>query len=163
MQLRIGLFIIRIRIAFKTESFKITSASKITQSRKTTKGCLLRDAGGGIATQNYILNETSEKAVFNEVEERIVKCSLDFIILKAAKREALSGYNVISLIHRKFGVLLSAGSVYALLYSLERKGLVKAAFNHRARCYSLTEKGKETLNVITSMQDRIQTVFNSIL
>jgi DNA-binding PadR family transcriptional regulator len=124
---------------------------------------LLRDAGGGIATQNYILNETSEKAVVTEVEERIVKCSLDFIILKAAKKEALSGYDVISIIHRKFGMLLSAGTIYAILYSLERKGLVKATFNHRARCYALTEKGKETLNVVTSMQDRIKTFFHSIL
>ena len=122
----------------------------------------MRDAGGGIATQNYTINETLEKAVFDEMEERLIKNFLDIITLKVMKDAVAGGYDILSIIYRKFGVLLSAGSVYALLYSLERKGLVKASFNQKARCYTLTEKGEETLSVIIAMQDRIKTCVDSI-
>lgn len=122
----------------------------------------MRDAGGGIATQNCSVSETLKEAVFEEIEERLIKNFLDIIMLKVVKGEASGGYDALSLIHRNFGVLLSAGSVYASLYSLERKGLVKASFNQRARCYALTEKGEETLCVVMDMQNRIKTVVGSI-
>ena len=122
----------------------------------------MRDAGGGIATQDYAISETLKKTVSEEIEERLIKNTLDIIILKAVKNGALSGYGIINFIHRKFAVLLSPGTIYAILYFLERKGLVKASVNQRARCYSLTEKGEETLSAILSMQNRIKTFVANI-
>jgi len=78
------------------------------------------------------------------------------------KDEVSSGYDILSLIHRKFGVLLSAGSIYSILYSLERNGLVKASFNQRARCYALTEKGEETLRVTLILRNKITTLTSNI-
>lgn len=37
----------------------------------------------------------------------------------------LSGYDVIMFVHKKFGILLSSGTVYSVLYSMERNGLVR--------------------------------------
>jgi DNA-binding PadR family transcriptional regulator len=116
----------------------------------------------GIATQNCIVNETLKGTVIEDLEERLIKNFLDVIILKAVKDELAGGYDILSLMHRKFGVLLSAGSIYSVLYSLERKGLVKARINQRARCYTLTEKGEVTLCVIMATQDRIKAFFGSI-
>jgi len=121
-----------------------------------SKNCLLRDARGGIATQNITLNETLEKTILIEFEERIIKNSLDIIVLKAIKNEQRSGYNLLALIYKRFGILLSAGTVYSLLYSLERKGLIKATFNQKARCYVLTKIGEETLRAILTMQDKLR-------
>jgi len=115
----------------------------------------------GIATQNVIPSETSRAKAFKTFEERIVKKSLDIIVLKAVREEPLSGYGIILLIQRKFGVKLSAGTVYSLLRSLERKGLVKAN-NQKTRYYTLTEKGEKTLMAITTMRNRIKVLNNNI-
>jgi DNA-binding PadR family transcriptional regulator len=87
---------------------------------------------------------------------------LDIIVLKAMKNRALSGYDILSLIHKKFGILLSPGTIYSLLYSLERKGLVKASFNQKARSYTLSEKGEETLKNILNLHNRIIALTSSI-
>ena len=122
----------------------------------------MRDAGGGIATQNYTVNETSKKEISEEISERLVRNCLDYIILKAVKNKALSGYEIMSFVHRKFGILLSAGTIYSILYSLERKDLVRATFNQKARCYSLTEKGEATLSVILDMHSEMKALAESI-
>lgn len=115
----------------------------------------------GIATQNVFPSETSRAKALKKVEERIVKKSLDIIVLKAVKKEPRSGYAIILLIHRKFGIKLSAGTVYSLLRSLEKKGLVKAN-NQKTRYYTLTEKGEKTLTAITTMRNRIKVLNNNI-
>ncbi|MGB9914944.1 MAG: PadR family transcriptional regulator [Candidatus Bathyarchaeales archaeon] len=55
----------------------------------------------------------------------------------------LSGYDVIAYIHNKFNLLVSSGTVYSLLYSLERNGLVEGVWDERKRVYKLTEKGEK--------------------
>jgi DNA-binding PadR family transcriptional regulator len=118
--------------------------------------------GGGIATQNYTVTETSREAVSEKIEERLVRNCLDLIILKALKKKERSGYEIISFIHRQFGILLSAGTIYSILYSLERNNLVRAISNQKARCYSLTEKGEETLNIIMGIQGRLKALVEHI-
>lgn len=60
----------------------------------------------------------------------------------------MSGYDVISFIHKRFRLLISSGTVYSLLYSLERDGLIEGQFNNRKRVYGLTDKGEETIQAI---------------
>jgi DNA-binding PadR family transcriptional regulator len=122
----------------------------------------LRDARGGIATQAVTLIGTSRARAFKKIEERIVKHSLDVIILKALKDKALNGYLVTSLIKRRYDVNLSPGTVYSLLYSLERKGLVEGSLEGKTRYYNLTVRGKETLGTISAMQNRIKAITSSI-
>jgi DNA-binding PadR family transcriptional regulator len=68
----------------------------------------------------------------------------------------MSGYDVISWIHKKFNVLVSSGTIYSLLYSLERDELIEGKWNQRKRVYTLTTKGEETINEILSAKDKIQ-------
>ena len=70
------------------------------------------------------------------------------LILGELQEKALSGYDIISLIHKHFNVLVSSGTVYSLLYSLERKGLVTADMDQRKRVYTLTTKGEQTLETV---------------
>ena len=46
-------------------------------------------------------------------------------MLAELRNGAMSGYDAISFIHNKFGVLVSSGTVYSHLYALERDGLIK--------------------------------------
>lgn len=75
----------------------------------------------------------------------------------------ISGYDVISFIHDKFHLLVSSGTVYSLLYSLERNGLIEGTWNERKRVYKLTEKGKKTIETILNANDKIQNFITALL
>ena len=76
---------------------------------------------------------------------------------------SLSGYDVISYIHNKFNLLVSSGTVYSLLYSLERNGLVEGTWDERKRVYKLTEKGEKTIDTLLSANDKIKGFMANIL
>ena len=75
----------------------------------------------------------------------------------------ISGYDVISFIHNKFGFLASSGTVYSLLYSLERNGLVEGIWIERKRVYKLSEKGAKTITTILNSHDKIKGFIATIL
>jgi len=84
-----------------------------------------------------------------DIETRVIKSFLDILILiEMKKQNNLSGYDVTAFVNNKFGGILSPGTVYATLYSMERKGLIQGESDGRKTIYALTEKGN---NVITSM------------
>jgi DNA-binding PadR family transcriptional regulator len=90
------------------------------------------------------------------MHERIIKNFMDIIIMAELRNGPLSGYDVISYIHNKFNLLVSSGTVYSLLYSLERNGLVEGVWDERKRIYKLTEKGQKTIETILSANDKIK-------
>ncbi len=96
------------------------------------------------------------------VAYEIVKNFMGILILTEIKKGSLSGYDVIRLIHRRFGILVSSGTVYSLLYSLERDGLIRGVWNKRKRVYPLTEKGERNIKVITKANDEIQNFLKNI-
>jgi len=84
-----------------------------------------------------------------DIETRVVKSFLDVLILIEMKKQAnLSGYDVTAFVNNKFGGILSPGTVYAMLYGMERKGLIKGEHNGKKTTYKLTESGNI---VISSM------------
>jgi len=90
-----------------------------------------------------------ENKCIKQMRRRIVKNFLDTIFLAELKRtQPQSAYALMNLVHRKFGFLISAGTVYALLYSMERKDLVIGEVIENKRIYRLTQKGNETINII---------------
>ena len=70
------------------------------------------------------------------------------LILGALQEKPLSGSNIIGLVHRRFDVLVSSDTVYFILYSLERKGLVNATLENRKRVYTITDQGAQTLEIV---------------
>jgi len=75
----------------------------------------------------------------------------------------MSGYDVISFIHNKFNLLVSSGTVYSLLYSLERNGLIEGSWDERKRVYRLTEKGAKTIETILGANDKIKNFITNLL
>lgn len=75
----------------------------------------------------------------------------------------MSGYDLITSIHKKFRILISPGTTYSLLYALERKGLTKGILNRRKRMYKLTDKGKETINIILNAKEEIKKLMITLL
>ncbi|MCD6445446.1 PadR family transcriptional regulator, partial [Candidatus Bathyarchaeota archaeon] len=107
--------------------------------------------------------EKLEGRILKKMHERIIKNFMDIIILAELRHRTMSGYDVISFIHNKFHLLVSSGTVYSLLYSLERNGLIEGKWNERKRTYKLTQKGKKTIETILSANDKIKNFITNIL
>lgn len=84
----------------------------------------------------------------SESSEHIVKSFLDILVLTMLYDEPMHGYKMIANIHNKFGVLLSPGTLYPLLYSLEEHNLIECRENHRKKIYYITANGKYRINQI---------------
>ena len=81
---------------------------------------------------------------------------MDIILLRELRDGSLSGYDLIGLIHDKFGVLFSSGTIYSILYSLERDGLVAGIQQKRKRVYAVTEKGEQNMGKIMRANEEIE-------
>ena len=104
-----------------------------------------------------------EAEILNEFHERFVRSFIDILILaELKKRNPMSGYDVITFIHTKFHLLMSSGTVYNILYSLERRELIKSIQTSRKRVYKLTDKGVETINIILKRKERIQSLMTKL-
>ncbi|MEM2953350.1 MAG: PadR family transcriptional regulator [Candidatus Bathyarchaeia archaeon] len=104
-----------------------------------------------------------EGKILRKMHERIIKNFMDIIILAELRNGPMSGYDVISFIHNKFHLLVSSGTVYSLLYSLERNGLIEGTWNERKRVYKLTDKGAKTIETILSANDKIKNFITALL
>ena len=116
-----------------------------------------------VALTVILSGERLEGRILKKMHERIIKNFMDIIIMTELQNGPLSGYDVISYIHNKFNLLVSSGTVYSLLYSLERNGLVEGAWDERKRTYKLTEKGQKTIETILNANDKINGFMTSLL
>lgn len=80
------------------------------------------------------------------VRERCVKSFLDVIIASMLIEKASWGYEIIANIHEKLHILLSPGAIYPVLYSMEKKGIIKKHEENKKKFYSITKKGVEWVN-----------------
>ena len=78
---------------------------------------------------------------------KLVKSFLDLIVLTMLLEGPIHGYKLIADIHTLFGVLLSPGSLYPFLYSLEREQLVNTQQEGKRKRYALTSEGR--MRVVT--------------
>lgn len=101
--------------------------------------------------------------IVENLRRRTIKTFMDMLILTELQEEPLSGYDVISIIHKKFDVLVSSGTVYSMLYSLEREGFVTATVDDRKRVYTLTEKGEQTLETVRLANGEINGLVHNLI
>jgi DNA-binding PadR family transcriptional regulator len=86
---------------------------------------------------------------------------MDIIILKHLKNNhPIRGYDVIKYLHQKFHMLPSPGTVYSVLYSMERQNLIQGHVNNGKRMYKLTEQGEKRLTNIRTAETSIQSFFS---
>lgn len=103
-----------------------------------------------------------ETKVPKKIHKRLIKSFLDVLVLMELRKNVLSGYDVIGFIHNKFRMLVSSGTVYSVLYSMEREGLIKGEWNQKKRVYMLTEKGEETIKAIVNANNEIESLVKSL-
>jgi DNA-binding PadR family transcriptional regulator len=104
---------------------------------------------------------TMEKADLQIINK--MKNFLDIIILSELRNGPFSGYDIISYIHNKYQLLISSGTIYSLLYSLERNNLVEGVWTERKRTYQLTKKGAHQIDTLLTANQEIKAFVNSFL
>ncbi len=104
-----------------------------------------------------------EAKVLRQMHERIIKSFMDIIILAELRNGSMSGYDVISFIHNKFNLLVSSGTVYSMLYSLERNGFIEGKWDERKRVYKLTDKGQKMIETLLSANDKLKNFITTFL
>lgn len=72
-----------------------------------------------------------------ESMEHIVKNDLELIVLALLANEPMHGIELMKAMHKNFGVLLSAGTIYPLLHKLEKDGLLKMEYGLKTKRYSI--------------------------
>jgi len=100
--------------------------------------------------------------IIERLGRRAIQNFMDILILAEMKKGSLSGYDVIGLFHKKFDLLVSSGTVYSLLYSLERDGLIKGVWNHRKRVYELSEKGEQNIKAISKANEEAKNFLRNL-
>jgi len=90
------------------------------------------------------------------MHRRIVRNFLDVLVLAELRRGPLCGYDVITFVNDRFRLLVSSGTVYSVLYSLERNGLIDGVQMQRRRMYKLTDEGEKTVKRMMSASDETQ-------
>ena len=83
-----------------------------------------------------------------QVRVSLLRRFIDLIVLEELKESEMSGYDLVFRLHTKYDLMVSPGTVYAMLYSLERQGLIKGKVEERKRVYELTDSGLEDANLL---------------
>jgi DNA-binding MarR family transcriptional regulator len=104
--------------------------------------------------------KTSFEAVSQETTETFVKNNLEIITLCLLSKNPMCGYDVIKTISQQLHCFLSQGTVYPLLYSLEKEKILKVEKNAKAKIYSLTEEGKK---IVGKKIDEFKTIYMHML
>jgi DNA-binding PadR family transcriptional regulator len=98
------------------------------------------------------------------LEKKIIRDFIDLLILKhLQKYPFVSGYEILNYLRQKFDIPFSPGTVYSMIYSLERHGLIKGDGNDIGRTYKLTNEGKNSIDEAVKAQDRIQRIIADVL
>jgi DNA-binding PadR family transcriptional regulator len=107
--------------------------------------------------------EKTDMQIVKKMNERIIKNFIDIIIMAELRNGALSGYDIISYIHNRFQLLISSGTIYSLLYSLERNDLIAGVWDERKRTYKLTEKGTHSIDTLLKADPDIRNFLTNFL
>jgi PadR family transcriptional regulator PadR len=100
----------------------------------------------------------------------LLKARAPFLVLLALKSGAKHGYDIASFIKEKGSGFFSVsfGSLYPILHSLEREGIIKGAWesvsdSKNKKVYELTDKGMKELEEETSHVRGLIRVFSEML
>jgi len=89
-----------------------------------------------------------ETEILGRVHSRIFRALLDLLILMQLRNSAKSGRDIVRFVNTRFHVQLSSGTIYSVLYTLEKEDLVKSELRQQKRFFELTDKGESITRAI---------------
>jgi DNA-binding PadR family transcriptional regulator len=104
---------------------------------------------GGEGMLLSVEDQKFEDRVIKIAEDKIRAAYLDGIILCRLRNNQLSGYDLLTILHQSLNLIVSPGTIYSTLYSLERQGFIECIPNGRKKVYRLTDDGNAKLQIIS--------------
>jgi PadR family transcriptional regulator PadR len=102
----------------------------------------------------------------NEVQTKLTKGLLDYIILQHLNARQMHGYELISNVRKIFGVYFGPSIVYPLLATIEKKGYISSCWNMEngrpRKVYTLTAEGHSLLALTEQKLDAIVRKLSSL-
>jgi DNA-binding PadR family transcriptional regulator len=95
--------------------------------------------------------------------KKMVKDNLEAIILALIQRKAMCGSDIIGTIHIEFNVLLSPGTVYPMLHSLQKRGLLTFVKEGKEKIYTSAEDSEPEIRRLVHEHIQARKLLNSYL
>ncbi|MEW5760532.1 MAG: PadR family transcriptional regulator [Candidatus Thermoplasmatota archaeon] len=103
-----------------------------------------------LSSESYDKLNISDKAI-----ERFVKNDLETVVLALMLNKPMCGTDIIKTLYKEFNILVSPGTIYPLLHSLEKKGLLKCEYKVRTKLYEPPEGVKTKIRSL--LNEHVQT------
>lgn len=104
--------------------------------------------------------ERLREEITSRIRQKCVRGFIDIMTLVLLADRAMCGYEIIESIYERAHVLLSPGTVYPLLDSLQRKGLIERRTESKKKIYEITSSGRETLVRMSAEYAKIQSILS---
>jgi DNA-binding PadR family transcriptional regulator len=98
--------------------------------------------------------------ITSRIRQKCVRGFIDIMTLALLVDSPMCGYEIIESIYERAHVLLSPGTVYPLLDSLQRKGLIEGRTESKKKIYEITSSGRETLVRMSAEYAKIQSILS---
>jgi len=89
-----------------------------------------------------------ETEILGRMRSKIFRSHLDVLVLMLLRNGARSCRDIVRFVDTKFGVQVTVGMVYSVLYSFERDDLVKSELRQQKKFFELTDKGQSISKTI---------------
>jgi DNA-binding PadR family transcriptional regulator len=77
------------------------------------------------------------------LRRQLLRRFIDVLIVAALKEREMTGYDIMLLLNSKHDLMISSGTIYSTLYSMEREGFVKGYSDGKRRVFQLTKQGMQ--------------------
>jgi len=104
--------------------------------------------------------ERLREEITSRIRQKCIRGFIDIMTLVLLADRAMCGYEIIESIYERAHVLLSPGTVYPLLDSLQRKGLIERRTESKKKTYEITSSGRETLVRMSTEYAKIQSILS---
>jgi len=104
--------------------------------------------------------ERYREEITSRIRQKCIRGFIDIMTLALLVDSPMCGYEIIETIYERARVLLSPGTVYPLLDSLQRKGLIESKTESKKKTYEITSSGRETLVRMSAEYAKIQSILS---
>jgi DNA-binding PadR family transcriptional regulator len=108
--------------------------------------------------------QNSDSVFTQRVRKRVLIACLDAAIMEQlSERRVLSATNIIAIFKKRFNIQLSPGTVYPVLYALEREGKIKRLPNRTKKLYVITNKGEISIKNLQANAGDIHMMIDGLI
>jgi len=100
---------------------------------------------------------TPEHGLVFEEKMRFLKACLDAAIMaEMSRRNAMSAPDIIAFFEKSYNIRISPGTIYPVLYGMEKRGHIRILPYRMKRFYALTDSGRKLLENLQQSMNEMQ-------